>query len=102
MRKHAHFSALSRPNPEMEEMGESTSLRAEIQMLLDDPANFYNIVMSNSGKREGRRRRAANFDGRGSFSARLLVKRVVTFIIIEVNTAPCNGHKLFEVTYLVS
>ena len=52
----------------MEEMGESTSLRAEIQVLLDDPANFYNIVMSNSGKREGRRRRAANFDGRGSFS----------------------------------
>ena len=28
-----------------------TSLQAEIQVLLDDPANFYNIVMSNSGIR---------------------------------------------------
>ena len=30
--------------------GESTSLRAELQVIFDDPANFYNIVMSNSGK----------------------------------------------------
>ena len=33
----------------MEEAG-STSLRAELQVILEDPANFYNVVMSNSGE----------------------------------------------------
>jgi elongation of very long chain fatty acids protein 4 len=34
----------------MEEAG-STSLRAELQVILEDPANFYNVVMSNSDPR---------------------------------------------------
>ena len=29
---------------------ESTSLRAELQVIWEDPANFYNVVMSNSGE----------------------------------------------------
>ena len=29
---------------------EATSLSGEIQVILDDPANFYNIVMTRSGK----------------------------------------------------
>ena len=39
----------------MEEAG-STSLRAELQVLLEDPTNFYNVVMSNSGERGAGRR----------------------------------------------
>ena len=38
----------------MEEAG-STSLRAELQVILEDPANFYNVVMSNSGEDVGAR-----------------------------------------------
>ena len=30
--------------------GESTSLRAEFQVFLDNPANFYNVVMERSGE----------------------------------------------------
>ena len=54
MRKLAHFfqgHRVSRGSREkkMEELG-STSLRAELQVILEDPANFYNVVMSNSGE----------------------------------------------------
>ena len=48
------------------EAGESTSLRAEFQVLLDDPANFYNVVMSNSGERVRAARALQNNRGRGS------------------------------------
>lgn len=30
--------------------GEGTSLRAELQVFLDSPANFYNVVMERSGE----------------------------------------------------
>ena len=76
----------------MEEMGESTSLRAEIQVLLDDPANFYNIVMSNSGKREGRQEHATSilmggarfFPARISVSFLLVGKDVYVALGLEV------------------
>ena len=41
--------------------GESTTLRSEVQVLLDDPANFYNIVMSRSGEAGGPEEDAADF-----------------------------------------
>ena len=49
----------------MEETG-STSLRAELQVLLEDPTNFYNVVMSNSGERGGAHHLILHVDGRGS------------------------------------
>ena len=58
VRKLAHFSQGARRDchrvrrgreKKMEEAG-STSLRAELQVILEDPANFYNVVMSNSGE----------------------------------------------------
>ena len=39
-----------REREKMKETG-STSLRAELQVLLEDPTNFYNVVMRNTGER---------------------------------------------------
>ena len=84
--------------------GESTTLRSEVQVLLDDPANFYNIVMSRSGEAGGGRGRLFSVGrypimARGRAGLVYIVSRVLLIIIVTLRAAgqgkasplACNG-----------